>query len=254
MQNNNDVSALRDTIIPKSDQLNSEQLLGNSITVTVTSVSRGNAEQPVTINYAGDNGRPYKPCKSMRKVLIFAWGDDGRVWVGRSMTLYNDPDVMFGGVKVGGIRISHMSHISSDISISLNATRGKKSQLTVKKIAGQAAENQPVDYTAERNNIENTAKLGTEKLRAAWGALTPACRKALGKPFIDACAAIASAADFPDDEEEISDDLATLNAVTQSVDTTEPVADVALQTATMNKPAEEKPAQTVVVKVSFVNL
>ena len=118
----NDVSKLGDTVIAKSDQLNADDLIGGPITVTVTSVSRGNSEQPVVIGITGQ--RPYKPCKSMRRVLITAWGDDGRVWVGRLMTLYCDPDVMFGGVKVGGIRISHLSHIDSDLIVGMNIKKG----------------------------------------------------------------------------------------------------------------------------------
>lgn len=121
-----DVSNLSDTIVPKSDQLNSEQLLGGPITITVTEVRRGTDDQPVIINYHNDAGRPFKPCKSMRKVLIFAWGDDGREWIGKSMTLYNNPEVKFGGVKVGGIRISHLSDVERDIAMSLTVTKGKK--------------------------------------------------------------------------------------------------------------------------------
>ena len=130
-----DISNLSDTIVPKSDQLNADQLLGGSMTITVTEVRRGQSDdQPVIVHYEGDEGRPYKPCKTMRKVMIFAWGDDGHAWVGRSMTLYNDPEVKFGGVKVGGIRISHMSHIERDIALSLTSTKGKKQGYTVHKL------------------------------------------------------------------------------------------------------------------------
>lgn len=130
-----DVSDLRSTIVPKSDQLNSEQLLGSEMTVTVTDVRIGSSdEQPISVHYAGEQGRPYKPCKTMRKVLIFAWGEDGRAWIGRSMRLYNDEAVMFGGMKVGGIRISHLSDIERDISVSLTATKGKKALHTIKRL------------------------------------------------------------------------------------------------------------------------
>ena len=121
-----DITNLRPTIEPKSDQLNADQLLGGSITIRVSDVRVGSADQPVIIHYDGDNGRPYKPCKTMRKVLILAWGEDGRRWVGQSMTLYNDPSVKFGGADVGGVRISHLSGIDRCIQVSLNATRGKK--------------------------------------------------------------------------------------------------------------------------------
>lgn len=133
-----DVSDLRPTIIPRSDQLNSEQLLGGPMTITVTDVRIGSSdEQPISIHYENDAGRPYKPCKTMRKVLIFAWGQDGRDWPGRAMTLYNDPSVRFGGAEVGGIRISHISDVERDIQVSLTATKGKKALHTIKRLVVQ---------------------------------------------------------------------------------------------------------------------
>lgn len=126
-----DITDLRGTIVPKSDQLNAEQLLGGDMTVTVTDVRMGSEEQPVILHYENDQGRPFKPCKTMRKLLIFAWGEDGRNWVGKSMTLYNDQQVRYGGMTVGGIRISHLSHIEREISVSLTATKGKKAMHTV---------------------------------------------------------------------------------------------------------------------------
>lgn len=119
------------SIVPKSDQLNADSLLGGPITVTIASVKGGDKEQPVVIGI-GDR-MPYKPCKSMRRVLIAAWGNQGADWVGKSMTLYCDPTVMFGGVAVGGIRISHLSHID-DRSFMLTKTRGKKGEFLVKKL------------------------------------------------------------------------------------------------------------------------
>ena len=90
---------------------------------------------------------PYKPCLSMRRVLIAAWGDDARVWVGRSLTLYCDPSVKFGGVALGGIRISHLSHIARDMSLMLTTTRAKRAAYSVKVMpqydAAQFADNLP---------------------------------------------------------------------------------------------------------------
>ena len=125
------IESLRDTIVPKSDQMNSDDLLAGSVTIKVTGVSRGTSEQPIKISFERDNGKPYLPCKSMRRVLIHAWTEDGRAWVGKSMTLYNDPEVMYGGVKVGGIRISHLSDIPRQLDIALTATRGKRKPYTV---------------------------------------------------------------------------------------------------------------------------
>jgi hypothetical protein len=128
------VANLSFTAQAKADQLNADDLLSGSITITVKSVRAVAGDQPVIIDFEGDNGKPYKPCKSMRKVLIFAWGENGHNWVGKSITLYNKRDVKFGGIEVGGIRISHMSDIASDIKISLTATRGKKEPYLIKKL------------------------------------------------------------------------------------------------------------------------
>src|SRR3546814_14915789 len=84
------------------------------------------SDLPVVIHYEGEGGRPYKPCKSMRKVLVFAWGSDGGAWIGQSMTLYNRPDVKFGGEEVGGIRISHLSDIDKDIAIALTRSEERR--------------------------------------------------------------------------------------------------------------------------------
>lgn len=177
------INDLRDTIVPKSDQLNAEQLLTGAITVTVTKVSRGNAEQPIVINYAGDNGRPYKPCKTTRKLLIFAWGEDGAQWIGRSMTLFCDPDVQFGGQKVGGIRISHMSHIDRDLEVSLTATRGKKTLYRVKRLDVQPAG--PDAKTIEKYRARLT-ELSTDPaaLAEALDKTPDAIKQALGADFI----------------------------------------------------------------------
>jgi len=135
-----DISDLRHTIVPKSDQLNADQLLGGPMTITVSEVRVSDGDQPVVIRYEGDGGRPFKPCKTMRKVLIHGWGPDGRLWAGRSMTVYNDEAVKFGGESVGGIRISHMTDIAQDMKVSLTATKGKKALHVIKRMAdGDAA-------------------------------------------------------------------------------------------------------------------
>jgi hypothetical protein len=137
-------------IIAKSDQLNSDDLIGGAITITITKVMVSeSAEQKVSLNYEGDNGKPYKPCKSMCRVLVNAWGADGTAYVGRQLTLFRDPDVTWAGIKVGGIRISHMSHINGTMSMALTAKRGSKQGYQVKPIATQAAP-QPSSDEASR--------------------------------------------------------------------------------------------------------
>ncbi len=121
------------TVIPKSDQLNADDLMGAPRTVRISKVSGTSApDQPVAVHFEGDDGRPYKPCKSMRRVMIAAWGADASQYVGRAMTLYRDPKVAFGGMEVGGIRISHMSHIERDITLALTVTKAKRSPYVVR--------------------------------------------------------------------------------------------------------------------------
>jgi len=125
---------LLDTIVAKSDQLNAVDLLGGPVTVTVQSVKKGEDDQPVVIGI-GDR-QPYKPCKSMRRVLIACWGANPSVWIGRQMTLFCDSAVRWGGETVGGIRISHLSHLKgASQEIQLNESKHKKTTYKVFAIA-----------------------------------------------------------------------------------------------------------------------
>lgn len=115
----------------KSDQLNADDLIGAPRTITVTRVTGSDGDQPVSIHYQGDAGKPYKPCKTMRRVLLAVWGRNAADYVGRSMTLYRDDSVTFGGLAVGGIRISHMSHIEKKTVVVVMKTKGKKAGIEV---------------------------------------------------------------------------------------------------------------------------
>ena len=126
---------LSKTVEVKSDQLNSDDLLTGPITIRITKVTEGDKEQPVAIHYEGDNGKPYKPSKGMRRVIGQAWGWKADPYPGRSMTLYRDGAVKFGKDEVGGIRISHMSHLESDKTFAVTLTRGKKVMYTVTRLA-----------------------------------------------------------------------------------------------------------------------
>ena len=201
-----DITDLRPTIIPKSDQINAEQLLTGPMTITVTDVRIGSDDQPVIINYQGDNGRPYKPSKTQRKVLLFAWGQNGLDWIGRSMTIFCDPTNKFGGEAVGGIRISHLSDIQRDIAISLTATKGKKAQHTIKVLKAAAAAKAPalVDVLAKINSADtpnalaDVGKLAAlladkdkPEAKAAYKARMLALKTPSAPPAFDAAAFIA---------------------------------------------------------------
>lgn len=122
------------TTEPRSDQINFDDVATSTVTVTVSEVKSGSAEQPVEVHLVEYPGRPYKPAKSMRRVLIAAWGPEASAYAGRQLTLYGDPTIRFGKEAVGGIRISHLSHIAEPLTISLTVTRGKRAPFVVQPL------------------------------------------------------------------------------------------------------------------------
>ncbi|HEX7961617.1 MAG TPA: hypothetical protein VF493_16980 [Terriglobales bacterium] len=129
------MSDMSKVIIPKSDQLNADDLIAGPITIKISGVDiRGGQEQPVSIRFEGGNGKPYKACKSMCRIMVAAWGADASKYVGRSMTLYRDAKVKWAGLEVGGIRISHMSDIGDDMTMALTVTRQNRKPFTVKPL------------------------------------------------------------------------------------------------------------------------
>lgn len=125
---------LSQTIVPKSDQVNADDLIAGPVTVTVQEVVAGSAEQPVDVRLVEYPGRAYRPSKSMRRVLVSAWGAEASAYAGRRLTLYRNPDITFGRDKVGGIEISHMSHLDKPLTVALTATRGKRKNFTVQPL------------------------------------------------------------------------------------------------------------------------
>lgn len=118
---------LSNTIIAKSDQLNADDLLSGAKILNITGVKQVSGDQPVHISYEGCEKRVYKPSKSMRRVMIAAWGPDGDDYVGRRLLVYRDEKIKWAGEEVGGIIILRMSHIKEPMRISLMVSRGKKS-------------------------------------------------------------------------------------------------------------------------------
>lgn len=168
---------LSNTIIPKSDQLNADDLIAGPLTIRVTGVEAGTAEQPVSIRYEGDKGRPYKPGKSMRRVLVQAWGNEGNAYIGRSMTLYRDQAIKFGGDAVGGIRISHMTDIAGPMQFALTETRGKRKPFSVLPLV--VAQAPMIDVQALSDIGDSKAGEGLPALQAWWTSLSKPAQHAL---------------------------------------------------------------------------
>lgn len=121
---------ISDTLAPNGDQLDAIELAGGPRIFTISDVSKGNAEQPVNVHLA-EFPRPWRPGKSMRRVLAACWGTDASVWVGRRVELFLDPEVTFGKDKPGGTRVSRLSHIDGAKKVPLLVARGKSAIFTV---------------------------------------------------------------------------------------------------------------------------
>lgn len=194
---------LSQTIAPKSDQLNSDDLISGPRTIKITKVAAWNGEQPIAVNFEGDNGKPYLPCKSMRRVLVQVWGSDGNAFVGRSMTLYRDPEVIFGGVKVGGIRISHMSHMDADMVMSLTASKKARAPFKVRVLKDEPKAKPAAANTASAGLSDPehlafataAARKGTDAFRTWWNTPEGVAARHVAKPAIAKLQAIAGEAD-----------------------------------------------------------
>lgn len=177
-------------IVPKSDQINADTLLSGPQTFTIHGVSiAGGQEQPVSIALEETN-LLYRPCKSMCRLLVAAWGADAKLYTGHSMTLYCDPTVKWGPMEVGGIRISHLSHMEKPLAMALTATKGVKKITTVKPLQLAA----PVDWTESRDALAQAAQDGTAALQSAWKGLGKEAQVAL-KPELGGFKEVAAQSD-----------------------------------------------------------
>ena len=124
------------TVKTKSDQLNADDLVGGDLMIQVEGVNVTNdPQQPVHVYYYGCEGKPFKPCLTVRKILVALWGKDASQWANRWMNLYVDPTVSFGKQKnIGGIRVNAMSHIQTAATLTLAVRRGAKQEFRIQPI------------------------------------------------------------------------------------------------------------------------
>ena len=151
---------LTESIAPKSDQLNADDLMSGPITVTIREVAKGTAEQPIDVHLVEYPGRAYRPSKSMRRVLVSAWGVEGETYPGHQLTLMRNPEITFGREKVGGIEIAAMSHIDKPLTVALTSTRGHRKNFTVQPLAETKRRNWLTELTLAGDDLEAVASLG----------------------------------------------------------------------------------------------
>ena len=155
------------SVEPRSDQQNFDDYISGPKVVTITEVKKGSAEQPVEVHLAEFPGRPYKPSKSMRRVLVAGWGSDAAEWAGRSLELYGDPSVKFGGQIVGGIKIRRMSDLPGQVRVNLTVTRGKREPYIVDPLTAPAPDGWEADVAA-CESVEEITEFYEMASAAGW--------------------------------------------------------------------------------------
>ena len=159
-------------IEPKSDQINADDLTTGPITVTIVGVKvKPGTEQPVSVDF-GDSKKVFRPCKTMSKLMCYVWkSNDSQSFVGKSITLYRDPEVTWGGLKVSGIRISHMSHIDEVVTVALLESSKKRKIFTVTPLSNTQAARTPPKSTKPPTPPENHPSADVDPSLSDWADL-----------------------------------------------------------------------------------
>jgi hypothetical protein len=140
-------------LVAKSDMLNASDLTGAPIVATIEAVRRGDAAKPVIVDLVGMDGRPWKPSKGMLRVIAHAWGTESDVWVGRSVKLVNNPEVIYAGEAVGGVEVVAMSHIDKPFTIPVRISQKKVKQHHVAVLAEPVTEPWQAQWQAIKNAL-----------------------------------------------------------------------------------------------------
>lgn len=169
---------ITDALAPASDQLDAVELV-NPRTFTIDTGSRLGKREGKTVAEIRLVGfdRVWRPSKGMLDLLAACWGTNAKQWAGHRVTLYNDPEVMFGPNKVGGIRISHLSHIGKARKVPIRGSggAGRKILWPVEPLADVAPE--PLPRDSEPTPEQVASSTDQNELRAFWDVSGPERRE-----------------------------------------------------------------------------
>lgn len=152
------------TAEPRSDQWNYIDFIGGPRDFTIAGVTKSPAKLAREINARYDialegEERVWRPPATVIRLLVKVWEtDDGNAWVGRRVRLYGDPNVTSPGGK-GGIRVSHVSHITGAKTVELPGARGTHSQKhTVEPLPEVTNADRITSLRAEWKNADDARK------------------------------------------------------------------------------------------------
>ena len=121
---------------PKVDQLTADHLVGGPMIGTITGARATHANDKDCIELTLDSFHlPWRPCKTMIRLLASVWGPDASTWPGRTVRLFRDPTVKFGKDTLGGVRINGLSHIPASFEASVTITKGQRKPYRVERLA-----------------------------------------------------------------------------------------------------------------------
>ena len=154
------------SIEARSDQINAVDLT-EPRTYTIEKVTVGKATHPFDFHLVESPGKAYRPNLGMRRVIVAGWGPKTEVYHGRRLTLFNEPTVIYAGAEIGGIRVSHMSHLDKPLKTSLAINQKKKVPYTVQPLIEAA----PTPAAAHEPTAEEVAASDDPAaLRGMWQA------------------------------------------------------------------------------------
>lgn len=117
------ISKLRQS---NSAQINADDIVSAPIDVTITAAEEGTNEQPLFLHVAELPDKTYRPSLTMIKLIGANWGDETDDWLHKRLRLFRNPKIRFGREEVGGIEVSHMSHIDGPVEVSLLVKKGQR--------------------------------------------------------------------------------------------------------------------------------
>jgi len=173
----NNEQILAAALAPRSDQLNSDDLIVGNIVIQVTKVivNLQSEQQKIIVHYVGDNGKPWKPSKSMGRALAEILGGDFSNWEGQEIELFRNKEISFGKDKCGGIQIAAMGALKNAITIMITTKRGVKSKFTIQPLKPSVIE-QPKQQTQKvitpqrewATKIKAAINYGSEAVNEIW--------------------------------------------------------------------------------------
>lgn len=160
------------TLASNSDQLDAADLTEEGGIFTITDVTVTQGDQPVNVSLA-EFPRPWRPAKTVRRILARVWGPDSQTWVGKRAHLYNDPSVRWAGEAVGGVRVRAVSGIDKPATITLPTSRGKYGKTTIQPLSDAPEATPQIDWQARLTAVQGDPVAARELYDQARSAGAP---------------------------------------------------------------------------------